>query len=809
MRRPRASWLVLLLLLAAGAAGPQNAAPHSLRVVMDDDYPPFVFRSDDGRLQGILIDQWALWEKRTGIDVQISGMDWNEALQRMRAGEFDVIDTMFETPERARLFEFSAPYVRLSVPIFFDKEISGITDLASLRGFAVAAKAGDAAVDLLRRNGVSTVLLFNSYDSIVVAARDHKVNVFVIDQQPALYYLNRHQVSAQFRHSAPISFGEFHRAVAKGNTALLQQVEQGFAAIDPQALQSIEEKWYGTSIPGNNYLQYFAYAAILVTGLMLALLIWNRALSQRVSSRTAALRESEERFRQVVENIDEVYWMTDADRKQLLYVSPGYEKTWGRSCAQLYRNLGDWVEAIHPEDRERVMRAAQSKQALGEYNEEYRVLRPDGSVRWIRDTAFPIRDTNGKVYRIAGVAEDVTERRELEEQFRQSQKMEAMGALAAGIAHDFNNILSAISGNAELALQDIGPEHPALASLNEIFKAGRRAKNLVQQILTFTRLQQPQRHVIALGSLVEETMAFLRVTLPATVELSVDLAADVPNVLVNANQIQQVLLNICTNAWHALEGKPGRITVRLERIEVDAELARKRTGLQAGPYARLSVSDTGTGMDENTLKRIFEPFFTTKPGHGSGLGLPVVHGIMSSHHGAIVASSQAGEGTTIQLYFPAAAGPVEAAAPSVEAALPQGHGQRILYIDDEEPLVLLTTRAFERQGYAVSGFTEVDRALAAFRADPYQFDLAVTDFNMPGTSGLEVAAQLMAIRPDISVVLTSGYVNDELIEKARMAGIRHVLYKPSTVREFCDAVQRVLHESEAEAGRQTSKAQGT
>jgi len=799
----------LLLFLAAGAVSAQNAAPHSLRVVMDDDYPPFVFRDNDGRLQGILIDQWALWEQRTGIDVQISAMDWEQALQRMRDGEFDVIDTLFKTEERSQFLDFSQPYVRLDVPIFFARDISGITDLASLRGFAVAAKAGDAAVDLLHRNGVTSVLLFNNYESIVTAARDHKINVFVVDQQPALYYLNKLQISSQFRYSVPVSVGQFHRGVKKGERALLTQVEQGFAAIDPAALKGIEEKWYGASIPGSSYLQYFAYTAILATALLLSLALWNRALRQRVSLRTAALRESEERFRQVVENIGEVYWMTDVERTQILYVSPGYEKAWGRSCAGLYRSLDDWTDAVHPEDRERVLQAIRTKQAAGDYKEEYRVLRPDGAIRWIRDTAFPIRDARGRVYRIAGVAEDITERRELEEQFQQSQKMEAMGALAAGIAHDFNNILSAINGNAELALQDVGPEHPALASLNEIFKAGHRAKNLVQQILTFTRLQQPQRQVIALGALVEETMSFLRVTLPAGVELSVQLAPDAPNVLVNANQIQQVLLNICTNAWHALEGKPGRIEVRLQGIEVDGELARRRTDLKAGQYACLSVSDTGSGMDESTLRRIFEPFFTTKPGHGSGLGLSVAHSIMSSHHGAIVASSEAGIGTTLQLYFPAAAGPVEVPAPRVDGVAPQGCGQHILYIDDEEPLVLLTTRAFERQGYVVSGFTEVTQALAMFRADPYQFDLVVTDYNMPGTSGLEVAAQIMAIRPDISVVLTSGYVNDELADKARQAGIRHVLYKPSTVREFCDAVQRVLYESESAEGRRTSKVQGT
>jgi CheY-like chemotaxis protein len=259
-----------------------------------------------------------------------------------------------------------------------------------------------------------------------------------------------------------------------------------------------------------------------------------------------------------------------------------------------------------------------------------------------------------------------------------------------------------------------------------------------------------------------------------------------------------VLINICTNAWHALEGRAGRIALQLNSVAVDAELAGKHADLQVGPYSRLSVQDTGRGMDQSTLKRVLEPFFTTKPlGHGTGLGLSVAHGIMSSHHGAIVVTSEQGKGTTIQLYFPAAAGPVETSAPAVEELPQPGRGQHILYVDDEEPLVLLTTRTFERLGYVVSGFTDAEEALAVFRSDPYQFDLVVTDYNMPGTSGLVVAAKLMAIRPEVSVVLTSGYVNEELEEKARLAGIRHVVYKPSTVKEFCDAVQQVLEEAAA------------
>lgn len=764
---------------------------------MDDNYPPFVFRTADGKLQGILIDQWRLWQQQTGINVTISAMDWADAIRRMRAGEFDVIDTIFQTDERTTYLDFTTAYARLDVPIFFDRDIAGISDIASLQGFAVAAKSGDAAVDLLRQNGVTNLLLFNSYQSIVAAAKDHKVNVFVVDRPPALYYLNKFGINNEFRQSAPINVGEFHRAVKKGDRALLNTIERGFAKINPADLKRIEDKWYGSSLSGSSpYLHYLTYAAAFAALLILVLVTWNRVLSREVGRRTLALRASEERFRQVVENIDEVFWMTTVDKTQMLYISPGYEKIWGRSCESLYQSPHAWAEAIASEDRERVRQAAQLKQISGEYNEEYRIVRPDGSVRWIRDCAFPVRDSSGEVFRIAGVAEDITAHRELEEQIRRSQKMEAIGELASGIAHDFNNVLSVINGNAELALQDITPEHAAFMSVREISKAGSRARSLVQQILALTRQQPVERSATALAPVVEETLGFLRVVLPSTVELSVDLDAQTPNVLANATQIQQVVLNICTNAWHALEAQRGRIEVRLRTAMVDADLARANADLHVGMYACLSIRDTGKGMDAATMQRIFEPFFTTKSdGKGTGLGLSVVQRILKSHDAAIVVSSDVLNGSAFELYFPAAA-PISTAEPMLKDDIKtQGDGEHIMYIDDEESIVLLTTRVLERRGYKVSGFIDPQAALDAFSAAPQQFDLVVTDYNMVGDTGMDVANKLLAIRSDIPVLLTSGYVTEDMKDKAQRIGIRQVIYKPNSVDEFCDAVQSALQQT--------------
>ena len=381
---------------------------------MDNDYAPYSFQSDDGKLQGILIDQWQAWEKKTGIKVEIHAMDWGEALRRMRAGEFDVIDSIVETAERRDSFDFTQAYTTIEASIYFRHDISGITDLASLKGFPVGVKTGDQHIDKLKANGVTTVIPFQSNDAIVEAAKQHKINVFVADAPSALYLLNKMGIEADFRHSAPIFRDELRRAVRKGDAALLRTVSEGFAAIEPGELKQIDEKWFGRTINRyGRYLTYAGYAAAVAILLIAGLVGWNRTLRKRILQRTAALGESEQRFRQIAENIREVFWLSTADLSNALYISPAFESVWGRSRESLYQDLRSFFAAIHPEDRSRVITTMERDREQG-FEVEYRVVRPDGSIRWIWDRGFPIKDESGRFYRVAGIAEDITERKQAE-----------------------------------------------------------------------------------------------------------------------------------------------------------------------------------------------------------------------------------------------------------------------------------------------------------------------------------------------------------------------------------------------------------
>lgn len=447
------------------------------------------------------------------------------------------------------------------------------------------------------------------------------------------------------------------------------------------------------------------------------------------------------------------------------------------------------------------------------------------TLRWALCNAYPENDAIGGLRHVVITFVDITSLREaqqqqraLEQQLALSHKMEALGTLAGGVAHDFNNILAAILGNADLARQDLEPGSPARESLHEISHAARRGRELVRQILAFSRQQPLSRTPVSLRVVVAETSSLLRTALTPHIQLVVDVAHDVPAVRADATQLGQVLINLGTNAIHALGGRPGRIEYRVEGLTADderlpAEVAQvcAEEGVDA---VCVSVRDNGCGMDEATRRRVFEPFFTTKPvGQGTGLGLPVVLGIVQAHGGAIGLESTPGVGTTFHLFFPAAgrlSDPVPPPAATMpdtvtplaaEATSPEhttmaeetaATPRHILYLDDDDTLVFLVRRLLERRGYKVSGFTEQQQALDAVRAAPESFHLLMTDYNMPGMSGIEVARQVRALAPALPVAVASGYISDELQSEAAMAGVTEVVFKTDAVEAFCEVVARLV-----------------
>ena len=478
--------------------------------------------------------------------------------------------------------------------------------------------------------------------------------------------------------------------------------------------------------------------------------------------------------------------------------------------------------------------------------------------RWALCTAYPENDAHGGLRHVVLTFVDISpvrqaqaQQRQLQAQLAQSQKMEALGTLAGGVAHDFNNILAAILGNAELARQDLAATHPTRESLHEISTAARRGRELVRQILAFSRQQPMERRPVNVSVVLSESCNLLRAALPPQVELVYPTDPRPHFISADATQLGQVLLNLGTNAVHALNGRGGRVEFQFEALpEGDQRIPVELVTERGRGAACITVKDNGCGMDEATRERIFEPFFTTRPvGTGTGLGLPVVLGIVQTLGGVIDLNTRLGEGTTFVLHFPSVAGPDEADEVDVHSDLPPGvpvdaplpaqdvhvlaggsstrpapratidsplpHGQppslpdhtpaelshmsipgdspprHILYLDDDDTLVFLVRRLLERRGYRVTAMLNQQDVINAVRDNPTGFDLLLTDFNMPGMSGLEVAKAVLAINPALPVAVASGYITDELQADALAAGVREVVFKTDAVEDFCAMVARL------------------
>ncbi|MBS0416958.1 MAG: CHASE3 domain-containing protein [Proteobacteria bacterium] len=451
---------------------------------------------------------------------------------------------------------------------------------------------------------------------------------------------------------------------------------------------------------------------------------------------------------------------------------------------------------VYAEDRELVRASLQNAKAnRAPFRCEHRIVRAsDQAVRWIAANGIYVYDKDGEATRFIGVVRDVTENRRLESQERQAQKLDALGTLAGGIAHDFNNILAVLRGNLAVIRSELAANSEITASVADMDNACNRATALVRQILTFGSRQDQERKVLQLESVVKDGMRLLRATLPAEIEIRCnDPLERLPPVLVDPNQIHQVITNLGINAAHAIGRRQGTIEVYIESVQVDATLAATSPDLREGRYVRLRFCDNGCGMSRAVMDRIFEPFFSTKtPQSGTGLGLSVVRGIMKNHDAAISVYSELNRGTRFHLYFPVASNQAQAGQIVTPAAPKRGQGERILYLDDEESLVILAKRMLERMGYHVSGFKDAAQAIAAFAATPQDFDLVLTDLSMPGMSGMEVARQILAIRPDVPVLLATGYVRTEDVEQARAIGIREVIWKPQTIGEMGDLLAQQL-----------------
>jgi len=398
---------------------------------------------------------------------------------------------------------------------------------------------------------------------------------------------------------------------------------------------------------------------------------------------------------------------------------------------------------------------------------------------------------NARLY--GELKDQLEESRRMEKELADSEKFRALGQLSAGVAHDFNNILGAIMGYAEMAVYDIEDRNQVRLSLEQVLKASGRAKDLVNQILAFSRQSEPKKIPVKSDQIVKEALKLFRASLPTTIEIRHEIASDAGKILADSTQIHQVLMNLCANALHAIGEKEGMLDISLASEELSPGDTTAYPDLSPGPYVKMCISDNGCGMDQCTLDQIFEPYYTTKEkGVGTGMGLAVVHGIVKSHGGAISVCSEPDKGTTFEILFPKIDLEIEDKAEVIET-LPTGN-ERIIFVDDEEVLVDLGKKILDHLGYKVTTSTSSVKALEIFRAHPDGFDLVITDMTMPGITGDQLAKEIKKIRPDIGVILCTGF-SERINEEITMAlGIQELLMKPIVMRDLARTVRKVLDE---------------
>jgi PAS domain S-box-containing protein len=634
-----------------------------------------------------------------------------------------------------------------------------------------------------------------------------------------------------------------------------------------------------------------------------------------------ALRESEERFRQLAENIDDVFWVTDRAIGKVVYVSPAYDRLWGRRAEALYANSLDWMEAVHPEDRERIRGSLDVKAVQSRVDREYRIRQPDGSVRWIHDRRFPVRNEASGVERIVGIAEDVTdlknaemnlrlsegklrallesaaegvvaidsegkillvnnmserlfgyrreellgqsveillpadlraihhghrqtyfdhprarpmgagmalsarrkdgttfpveislsfaqeggsltvlalitditERKRIEERLRDTAKLESLGVLAGGIAHDFNNLLTGVLGNASMAMDELPAESPTRERIAEVVRSAERAAHLTQQMLSYSGRGRFIVRTVNLSEFTRDIVTLLESSIPRTVQLRLELPADVPPVDADIAQLQQLIMNLVINGAEAIGDAPGIVTVRTgvrEFAPGRIPPSLSENGIVPGRYAFLEVRDTGSGMDELTRQRIFDPFFTTKF-TGRGLGLAAAQGIVRGHRGAIDVESAPGQGSTFTVLLPESVlSQIRVPESTGEPVGRVGSGT-VLVVDDEEAIRKTARNILEKAGYSVVSAENGAEAISIFRKEAERISAVLLDMTMPIMSGAETLRQLREIRRGIPVLLSSGFSEMEALERFAGKAVEGFVQKPYTAAHLVEKISRI------------------
>ncbi len=770
----------------------------SVRVgVLVDNYP-FSFRDKSGKVDGFAYALTTEIGQVMGLRLERIEGATKEINGAFGEGKIDMLQSYAQFPEREASAEFSVPYLIMKGAIFVRRNEHRIKQLSDLKGRKVLVHAGSLGELILQKAGLAdSIIHVESVEDALTRLNQGEGDATLIGRLSGLalgYHLGLRDIRVV---DAPVDgyTVRYCLAVRKGEREALAQINEGLAIlVRTGRFNQIYQKWFGRIEPVGYTKEQVAIVVALGLALALAVAIWawvkQRALRKRIAQQAEALRVSEERHRVIFEGAHEGLLVLSGDPENLVIeqinpvalrlLAPTFDSPVGT-------RLGTQLTTDAP-----LAARVQLAAAAGKI-EEFEHERPDGS--WLRVAVGPLG--RRRLVALTHITEQVQARTRLhqqEEQIRQKQKLEAVGTLAGGVAHDFNNLLTAIMGNTELCLMNLPEEHPEADGMKQVLVAARRARDLVRQILSFSRHAAPGREVVMVGLMVKETINLLQTLARSAVEFEIQLPPDLPPMMADPGQVHQVLMNIGTNAVQAMRGTAGRLIFRAEPIEVRTDRPEQYpSGLAPGNYVRISVQDNGPGMTPEVQLRVFEPFYTTKaPGEGTGLGLSVVHGIMQQHGGAVTLYSQVGRGTLFNLYFPSGVELSGGAEKQKNDAIPTGRGEHILFIDDETSIVTMAQKMLGQLGYRVTAFTGADEALTVFAMGPDDYAVVISDLTMPRTNGLQFLERVRALRARTPFVLTSGFFSEAERSEAVALGVTELLPKPLGYADVARSVAAAL-----------------
>ncbi len=816
MKRLYTSFLIALLTFAWPALSPAGT-PVRVGVYQNT---PMSFIEENGQVRGFFIDILQHVARKEGWQLQYIPGTWPQCLQRLKRGDIDLLGVIAYSKERSRFFDYTYENVYSEWARVYTHAREGIETILDLDGKKIAVLQGDMHYSSLKRlaNWFSIHPRFieaDDYDTVLGIVAAGKCDAGVVSHFYGMYHENDWKV-----YSSPVIFSpqKLYFAAPKGKNlrllgALDRHLREMKAQGQPHAIyHRALQKWMarGGSAKTPTWLLWAigTSAALLLLFFATSLILRSqvKARTRELYAKNRQLEAEVQHSRQTEQALKLTQFAIEHSGEAAFWMGPDARFTYVNqaACDSLGYSRQELLSmTVHDID------PGFPRQTWPQHWQEikrHKTLTIESLHRTKSGKTFPVEITSnyinyeGKEYNCAFVR-NITERKRiteekarLEAQLVQAQKMEAIGTLAGGIAHDFNNILSAIMGYAELTLIELPDNSPFKNNLQEVLQGARRAKDLVQQILAFSRQSKQERKPIRITPIVREALKMLRASLPTTIAIRQQVPADIGIIEIDPTQIHQVLMNLCTNAAHAMNHKGGILELTVANVDVSADTLPRNFDLPPGKYVRLTVKDTGHGMSPEVLKRIFEPYFTTKEkGVGTGMGLAVVHGILKSHGGTVTVESAPGKGTRFDVYLPRIE---KAVKPQIrkDTHFPTGN-ERILFIDDEVALVDIGKQMLEKLGYKVETRTSSVEALELFKSQPAVFDLVITDMTMPNMTGDQLAKELLAIRPDIPVILCTGYSEQITAAKARQMGIRAFVLKPIIMHDIARRIRQALDAS--------------